>query len=170
MSSVPRCTGNHGLTHNALLKAAVFSQQGHFYTAWLQWVCVASWEETDNLNRRSSLVLMSHACTKNQRQLYECFFCMSGMKIVLLGWQCKPRPFVPKAQLHSGKKTVITQCIWWGCIAEGHLSGSTKLSLNISDDWTSCLRCQALCICGDVKNRHKRPRKCKFQCFNFARK
>lgn len=93
--------------HNAALKAAVFSQQGHFCTAWLQWVCVASGGEMDNLNRRSSPLLMRHACTKNHRQLYGCFFGLSGMKIVLSRWQCKPRPFVPKAQLHGGKRQLL---------------------------------------------------------------
>lgn len=93
--------------HNADLKAAAFSQQGHFYAAWLQWVCVASGGEMDNLNRRSSPLLIPHAWTKNHRQRYWCFFCVSGMKTVLSGWQCKPRPFVPKAQLRGGKRQLL---------------------------------------------------------------
>lgn len=93
--------------HNADLKAAVFSQQGHFYTAWLQWVCAASGGETENLNRRSSPLLIPHACTKKPQTTLLMLFCVSGMKTVLSGWQCKPRPFVPKALLHGGKRQLL---------------------------------------------------------------
>ena len=58
-----------------------FTAGRHFYTAWLQWVCVASWDKTKNLNRRCSLVLMSHACAKNPLVLLTlCFFARAVWK------------------------------------------------------------------------------------------
>lgn len=58
-----------------------FTAGRHFYTAWLQWVCVASWDKTENLNRRCSLVLMSHAFAKNPLTLLTlCFFARAAWK------------------------------------------------------------------------------------------
>lgn len=97
--------------HNADLKAAAFSQQGHFYTAWLQWVCVASGGEMDNLNRRSSPLLIPHAWTKNHRQRYWCFFLHEWHENGPLRLTMQAQAFCPKGTVTWWKKTVTTRCI-----------------------------------------------------------
>lgn len=118
-SSVPRCTGSRGPTHNAVLKAAVVSQQGHTFTLiWLpgysEFVLPAG-NKTDNLNRRCSLVLMSHACSKNHSLTSLMFEWHENGFLRLTVWA---QTLCPKGTITQKKKTVITQCIWWGCVAE----------------------------------------------------
>lgn len=46
-----------------------FTAGGAFYTVYLLRVCVGGWGETDNRNRRNSLILMSRSSAKIHRQL-----------------------------------------------------------------------------------------------------
>ena len=111
-----------------------FTAGRHFYTAWLQWVCVASWDKTKNLNRRCSLVLMSHACAKNPLVLLTLCFLHERSENSSLSLTIQAQALCPKGTISQWKKTVITQCIWWGYTAEGHRVGPPSSHLNVSDN------------------------------------
>lgn len=63
-------------TQCCLKDCSGFTAGEHFDTdlaAWLQWVCVSSWDTMENFKRRCSLLLMSHDCTENHRQTSRMF-------------------------------------------------------------------------------------------------
>lgn len=83
-----------------------FHSGGTLYTVYLLWVCVGSQGETDNKNRRNSLILKSRSSCEIPRPTI-ILPCMNGMKTVSPGWWYKRKAAFLQAQEETGKRPTV---------------------------------------------------------------
>lgn len=88
-----------------------FRSGGTFYTVYLLRVCVGSRGETDNRNRRNSLILMFRSSTQIHRHSL-ILSCMIGMKTVSPVWWYKRRPVFSQARGETGKRPTVRLHNW----------------------------------------------------------
>lgn len=84
---------------------------------------LAAGGETDNRNRRNSLILMSRSSTEIHRHTL-ILPCMNGMKTVSPGWWYKRRPVFSQAQGETGKRPTVRLHNWEALSVSAKISDS----------------------------------------------